>query len=220
VPSEDVNARRREILDAALAIADEQGLGAVTMRAVAARVGLTPMALYPHVGGKDGLLDGIVERLLAELLPALRMSGSAEERLRALARALRGVARRHPSAFPLMLSRPSVTPESLRELDAFYQALLDVGVPPEHVPRVERLLSTFGLGFAASEVSGRFGPGEPRTRRTGRAQLDPAVYPAHTTLTTVLAQEVDWDAEYEADLDDLAFLILHRWSTSEGNQTG
>jgi AcrR family transcriptional regulator len=214
MPAESVNVRRRAILDAALAIADEQGLAAVTMRAVAARVGLTPMALYPHIGGKDGLLDGIVERLLAELLPALQTPGNAEHRLRALARALRAVARRHPSAFTLMLSRPSVTPESVRELDAFYQALLEIGVPPEHVPRVERLLSTFALGFAASEVSGRFGPSDPRA---GRGALDPAVYPAHARLGRLLDRPVDWDAEYDADLDDLAFLIGHRWSTQDGS---
>lgn len=202
--------RRRAILDAALAIADEHGLGAVTMRAVAARVGLTPMALYPHVGGKDGLLDGIVERMLADLLPALQASGSVEDRLRALARALRRVAKRHPSAFSLLLSRPSVTPESLRELDALYQALLDLGVPPGHVPRVERLLSTFTLGFAASEVNGRF---QPRDMRTLRSRLDPDIYPAHAAVGQALEQKVDWDQEYEADLDDLAFLITHRWST-------
>jgi hypothetical protein len=113
-----------------------------------------------------------------------------------------------------MLSRPSVTPESVRELDAFYQALLDIGVPPEHVPRVERLLSTFALGFAASEVNGRFGPGDPRA---GRGMLEPAAYPAHARLGSLLDCPVDWDAEYDADLDDLAFLISHRWSTQDGS---
>ena len=214
MPAEEVNARRREILDAALAIADEQGLDAVTMRAVAARVGLTPMALYPHVGGKDGLLDGIVERLLAELLPMLQASGGAEDRLRSVALAVRGVARRHPSAFSLMLSRPSVTPGSLRELDALYQTLLDAGVPPEHVTRVERLLSTFALGFAVSEVSGRFRPDDVRT---GRGRLDPSHYPAHARLGPLLDRAIDWDAEYEADLDDLTFLIRHRWSTKDSS---
>jgi len=59
--------KRRQILDAALAIADEEGLEAVSMRAVAARVGVSPMALYPHVGSKEALLDGMVGRLLGEL---------------------------------------------------------------------------------------------------------------------------------------------------------
>jgi len=49
------------VLDAALALADESGLGAVTMHAVATRLGVTPMALYRHVGDKAALLDGLVE---------------------------------------------------------------------------------------------------------------------------------------------------------------
>ena len=65
--------RRRQILLAALAIADADGLDAVSMRAVAAKVGVSPMALYPHVGGKEALLDGLAQverpRDLAALPP-------------------------------------------------------------------------------------------------------------------------------------------------------
>jgi hypothetical protein len=53
--------RKQEILNAAVAIADELGLEAVSMRSVADRVGVTPMALYPHVGSKGALLDAMVE---------------------------------------------------------------------------------------------------------------------------------------------------------------
>ena len=59
--------RRQEILDAALGLADEGGLDAVSMRAVAQRVGVTAMALYPHFSGKEALLDGLVGRVLADL---------------------------------------------------------------------------------------------------------------------------------------------------------
>jgi AcrR family transcriptional regulator len=214
VASEDVERKRGEILDAALAIADEHGLAAVTMRAVAARVGLTPMALYPRVGGKDGLLDGILERLLAELLPTLQTPAGPEDRLRGVARAVRDLARRHPAAFTLLFARPSATRDSLRQVDAPYQALLESGIPPEHVPRVERLLSTFVLGYAASEVNGRFGPSGPRSLR---GQLDAGDYPAHAAINAEACAPVDWDAEFEADLDDLEFLIRTRWSTIDGS---
>jgi AcrR family transcriptional regulator len=202
--------KRQQILDAALALADEQGLAAVTMRAVAARVGLTPMALYPHVGDKRGLLDGIVERLIAELMSSLESPGDAPTRLMRLARALREVARRHPGAFQLMLARPTATPESVRELDAYYTALLEVGVRPEHVPRVERLLSTFVLGYALSEINGRFISDNPLPSRVWQ---EPETYPAHHTLLPILRRGVDWDAEYEQDLADMVFLIQHRWSS-------
>lgn len=198
--------RRREILDAAVAIADERGLAALSMRGVAERVGVTPMAIYPHVGNKEALLDGVVDRLLAELLPSVEGEGDWKTRMRRLGRAARDLARAHPGAYPLLLSRPSVTPDAVRVVDAMYQALLDAGVPPEHVPRLERLLSTFVLGYATSEVNGRFTPGtvSPRGRR---AQFAPDEVPAHVRLAKWLDDDISWNAEFEADLDDLVVLI-------------
>jgi AcrR family transcriptional regulator len=151
---------RDQVLDTALALAEDQGLDAVSMREVARRLGVTPMALYRHVGDKQALLDGVVERLLDEL-PAPDPSLPPEERLRAFARALRETARRHPVAFGMLLRRPATTPASLRARERVYVALRDAGVPEDLVPRVERLVSTFMLGFAASEAGGRFGQHSP-----------------------------------------------------------
>jgi AcrR family transcriptional regulator len=200
---------RRRILEAALAIADEGGLSAVTMRAVAQQVGVSPMALYPHVAGKETLLDGMVDVLLAKLLPlvdSLPVDADWWSRLSALARGFRALAIDHPSAFALLLSRPSVTPEAVRATDVVYGAVLEAGVPEADVPRIERLISTFVIGFAASEVNGRFSRGtlDPRSRR---AQLAPAEAPGHYRLAQYLDQPIDWDAEFEADLADLRALI-------------
>jgi AcrR family transcriptional regulator len=204
---------RHKILAAALAVADERGLAAVSMRTVAERVGLSAMSLYPHVASKEALLDGLVDVLLAELLPILdTLPADADwwTRLVAVAQGVRQLAARHPSAFSLLLARPSVTPDAVRATDVIYQALLDAGVPDEHVDRVERLVSTFVLGFAASEVNGRFSKGtlNPRMRR---AQLAPAELPAHYRLAEYLDQPVDWNAEFDADLHDLRAIIdAHR----------
>lgn len=204
-----VNEIRRKILDAALAIADDGGLPAVSMRTIAKRVGVSAMALYPHVSNKEAVLDGMVDLLLAELLPALNGLPTDADwwtRLVALARGVRRVAARHPSAFSLLLARPSVTPDAVRVTNALYQALLDAGVPDADVDRVERMISTFWLGFAASEVNGRFSKGtlNPRARR---AQLAPAEIPAHYRLAEHLDRPVDWEAEFEADLRNLRTLI-------------
>jgi AcrR family transcriptional regulator len=184
------------------------------MRALATRLGVTPMALYPHIGGKDGLLDGLVDRMLAELLPAATQPGEPHERLHGIGRAALALARRHPSAYALLLSRPSVTPDAVRLVDAIYTALLDLGVPPEQVPRVERLVTTFGLGFATSEVNGRFATGtlNPRARR---AQFAPDELPGHTALAAFLDGPSDPDDEYDQDLEDLLFLITQRWGKDQ-----
>lgn len=204
--------RRQAILDAAVALADERGLGAVSMRAVAERVGVTPMALYPHVGSKAELLDGMIGELLGQLSAAgatEQPDGQPPHRLHRLgdfARAARMMARQHPWAATLLFSRPSVAPDSVRAIDLIYEELLDAGVPEPEVPRLERLLSTFILGYAASETGGRFGAGriDPRKRRN---QLPEGALPGHTRLARWLDQQVDWEAEFNADLDDLGRLI-------------
>lgn len=194
---------KQQILDEALALADEHGLGAISMRAVARRLGLSSMALYPYVGTKDDLLDGLVGRLLADLLPEPGASTDWRERLRAVARAARALASAHPGAYPLLMVRPSVTPDALRVVDLVYAALLDAGVPEPEVPRLERMLSTFVLGYATSEVNGRFAAG----RRGAESAHAADALPAHARLSRWLEDEVDWDADFEADLRDLIHLI-------------
>jgi AcrR family transcriptional regulator len=196
--------RRQQILDAALAIADEQGLDAVTMRAVAARIGVTAMALYPHVRSKDDLVDGLVGRLLAELsLPDPAAMGWSD-RLRTIGWSAREVAHRHPAVVPLLFARPAVTPEAVLVVEAVYQALLDAGVPDGEVPRVERMVSTFVLGYAISETAGRFATRDPSLRR---ALLGGTDLPAHRRLGPLLETAWSRDAEFEADMDDLQKLI-------------
>jgi len=197
--------RKEEILDAAVALADLHGLDAVSMRAVADQVGVTPMALYPHIGSKAELLDAMQGRVLGELLP-LEAAAGWRDQLRRLAHASRALARRHPWVGGLMFSRPSVAPDAVRVTDAIYQALLDAGVPAADVPRLERMLSTFVLGYALSETGGRFGPGAQDPRGT-RGQLPDGALPGHTRLTRWLSEPADWDEEFAADLADLELLI-------------
>jgi hypothetical protein len=119
---------------------------------------------------------------------------------------VRELARRHPTTFTLLFDRPAVTPDAVRVVDSIYRALLDAGVPDKDVPRLERLFTTFCLGFALSDVNGRFAAGEvnPRARRAAAA---PGAVPAHDRLAPVLDAELDLDAEYDADLDNLIGLV-------------
>jgi AcrR family transcriptional regulator len=172
--------KQRQIVDEAIALADERGVDGLSMRAVGQRLGLSPMALYPYLRSKDALLDAMVERLLGELLGMAAGGGGWQDRLRAVSGAVRALARRHPGAYPLIVSRPGVTAEVRRLDDLISEILRAAGVPAAEVPRLERLLATLMLGFANSEVSGRFGDG-----------------PAGG----------DWDAEFARDLDDEIHLI-------------
>jgi hypothetical protein len=86
-----------------------------------------------------------------------------------------------------------------------YTALLEAGVPAAEVPRLERMLSTVVIGFAASEAGGRFGSADDP--RGFRGMLPDGTLPGHAQLATALDCPVDWDAEFEADIADLALLI-------------
>ena len=173
-----MSGRRQEILDAAFVIADEQGLDAVSMRAIADRVGVTPMALYRHYGSKSALLDGMVGHLLTALMPEAVSTGPWNERLGLIAHSYRGFAQQHPWAAQLLFSRPAITLDGIRLVEFIHQALREAGIPEHELTRMEHLVTTFVIGFAASEASGRLGPPDP----------------GHT-------------AEFEADLADLVRLI-------------
>jgi AcrR family transcriptional regulator len=149
--------KRRLILDQALALVDERGLAAMSMRAVAERVGLTSMALYPYVGGKDALLDGLVDLLQLELGAAYGTDGGDIDwrgRLRALGRAVRALAHAHPGAFPLLLNRPAAGALAAWLTAALLATVHDAGVPAAQAPRLARMICAFLLGYATGEVTG------------------------------------------------------------------
>jgi AcrR family transcriptional regulator len=199
------SSRQPGILEAALEIAQEQGLEAVSMRSVAQRINLTPMALYGYFRNKDALLDGLIGKIL-EKLPIPDSELHWAKRIEALAIEIRQIAHRYPGVFPLLLSRPSVAPESVKVIEPIYQALIDAGIPPAQVPRMERLISTFVLGFAVSELSGRFSDGS-LTPHDRREQLGPDELPAHFLLSESLDITVDWGNEFKDDLNDIISLI-------------
>jgi AcrR family transcriptional regulator len=126
----------------------------VTMSAIAARLGVTPMALYRHVADKADLMDGIIELLLTEFPSPT--GGAWTDRLDGLADAIRASAQRHPGVFPLLLQRPVRTPRARRVRSAVYSALKEAGINESGIAQTERLVSTAILGFTASEAAGRF----------------------------------------------------------------
>ena len=199
--------RRAEILDAAIALADAEGLAAVTLRAVAQRVGVTAMALYGYFPDKDSLLDAMADQVIGQVVrgpfPAL---AGWRDRLLAGAELARVVAREHPSVIQYAFTKPAQTPRMLRGVEFIYQALLDAGVPHAEIPRLERFVSTFVIGWALSEASGRFAASR-MSRRERRELLGPDEMPAHDKLAAVRDAPTDWDAEFLADFTGILDLI-------------
>ena len=94
------------IIDAAEAVAREQGLPALSMRAVAARLGAAPMALYNHFATKDQLLDALLDRVLHRFEPAPPTADWVAD-LAAFARGHRRLLSEHPWAVATLVTRPS-----------------------------------------------------------------------------------------------------------------
>lgn len=89
---------RHTVVAQALALADREGLEAVTIRRLADQLVVTPMGMYWHVKDRDELLTAMSEQLLAEVIPAGDPERPWHERLRAMIVALLDVLRAHPCA--------------------------------------------------------------------------------------------------------------------------
>lgn len=193
--------RRAQILDAALAVAQDLGIAGLSMRAVAERVGVSVMALYRYVDSKEALLDGLVGRVLAEV--QLPPDGPWQQRLHALGGEVLALARRYPTVVPLLLTRVYVAPEAVAVVDAMYAVLRDAEVPTEQVPRVERLLSTFLLGYSVSAANNAFWGTDPSTPPSVRAAPAPPTHrqqAAPPTATQVCTAELTDDLNNLIDL--------------------
>lgn len=194
--------RRAEILDAALEVAQDVGLAGLSMRAVAERVGVTVMALYRHVSSKEALLDGLVGRVLAEV--QIPSDGPWEQRLHALAGEVLALARRYPTVVPLLLTRVYVAPEAIAVVEAVYAMLSDAGVPTDQVPRVERFISTFLLGYSVSAASNAFWGSAPPILPAASSTAAPVAHPPHPAP---VAASDKWAAELSDDMDSLIDLV-------------
>lgn len=116
---------RDAIVDAALALVDEGGLEALSMRAIGSRLGVQAMSLYHHVPSKAALLDALHERLILSIELG-SFDGEWTDVLRGLAHAYRAVALAHPQSFVLLATRPLATPAAI----AHVVPLLDVLAVP------------------------------------------------------------------------------------------
>jgi AcrR family transcriptional regulator len=149
VASLDVEA----VVDAAVSLADGAGLDAVTVRRVAARLGVTPMALYRYVEGKDDLLDAMADRLYEGLtLPdadAEWWHGLAE-----LARSTRRVLLARPWAAPLF-ARPLRGPHAHALDEALRGALRNAGFSEAETRELHDQLSNMVFALVAPELRGR-----------------------------------------------------------------
>jgi AcrR family transcriptional regulator len=209
---------RERVLTAAVGLADTEGLPAVTMRRLAAALGVEAMSLYYHLPGKDGLLDGLVETVVGEIDVAIAArespGGTADDDWRSALRrrclSAREVMLRHPWAPGLMGSRATIPVGVYAHYEAILAALIGGGFSYHLAHRALHALGSMALGF----VQEPFSP----AAAGGDAGADPAeadlaqLAEALPHLTAMVAAELhaadddvlgwcDSQAEFEFTLD-------------------
>ncbi|WP_330228384.1 TetR/AcrR family transcriptional regulator C-terminal domain-containing protein [Nocardia sp. NBC_00508] len=150
---------RDAVLRAAVRLADEHGLAALSMRKLAQTLGVEAMSLYNHVANKDDLLDGIADLVVAEMaLPEI--GGDWRAALRARAASAHEVLLRHPWATGLIGTRINVGPAMLRYVDATVGCLLAAGFSLPQADRAWNALDSHLYGFTLQELNFPLEPSE------------------------------------------------------------
>ena len=206
---------REQILTAAVAIIDAEGVDALTMRRLGQALDRNPMAIYRHASDKDALLDGVVEHVAAELItprePDSNGNGDWEAVLRRTAHTFRRVALAHPRALPLLLTRPLSGPLALRPLGTLQllEELLELfstaGFDQPGALHAARLFTGFLYGHVLHELQEQIhNPDEiDDLLRLGLHRLPRTQFPRLRSLATALAT---YDGA--AELDEGLTIVL------------
>ena len=140
---------RARVLQAAVALADQIGLEAFSMRGLAQELGVVPMALYKHVANKDELLDGMVDIVFGEMdSPSIGEDWRSALRRRAIS--ARDALKRHPWAIGLMESRHP-GPANLRHHNATMGCLREAGFSFQTAIHAYSVQDAYIYGFALQE---------------------------------------------------------------------
>jgi TetR/AcrR family transcriptional regulator, tetracycline repressor protein len=161
---------RQRVVAEALVVIAEEGAQTLTMRTLAARLGVVPGALYHHVRNKEQLQDLVLDGVLAEIDCHLDPSQPWTEQIKLLAHRLRQVLERHPGVAGILKTRDPLGPHSLALAEAFLAPLQAAGFPDREAGLAFFLVVDYTVGFAVS--SPRTSINEQRVRDTAiRTQL-------------------------------------------------
>jgi AcrR family transcriptional regulator len=144
---------RVRILDCALAMIDRDGLENLSMRRLAAELDVSAMSLYNHVPNKDALLEGVKERLLAEVDLSAAELDDWSEAIREGFKSFRRALLAHPNALPLIESKPLMTPEAFRPVELSLATLRRGGFAPDEALKAHFALVGYTLGHAAFQLA-------------------------------------------------------------------
>lgn len=176
---------RERVLRAAVALADENGIAALTMRKLGEALGVEAMSLYNHVANKDDVLDGMIDVVFGEIgLPDADADWKTAMWQRAIS--IREALSRHRWAIGLMESRTTPGAANLRHHDAVIRTLRSAGFSIELTAHAYSALDSYTYGFAMQEPSLPFDTAQETVGvvQAIMAQFPHGEYPHLTELAT------------------------------------
>jgi AcrR family transcriptional regulator len=198
---------RERVVAEALTVIAEDGAQSLSMRGLAARLGVVPGALYRHVRGKEQLHDLILDAVLGEVDCQVDPAAPWAVQVAALAGRLRAVLESHPGIAVLLKTRDPLSPASLDLAEAFLAPFLAGGLPGREAGLAFRLINDYTVGFALADPTS---PAEQRLRDAAtRDQLHgflrslPASRFPALTAHGVSAWDGDRDQRFSAGLETL-----------------
>jgi AcrR family transcriptional regulator len=216
---------RQRVVTEALAVIAHDGVQALTMRSLAARLGVVPGALYHHVGSKQQLQDLLLDGVLAEVDFHTDPSLAWTQQLKNLAHRLRQVLEAHPGVAAILKTRDPLGPHSLALAEALLAPLQAAGFADRQAGLAFSLLVDYTVGFAVSATPTAVN--EQRVRdpaiRTQLHQFFRTLPPDRFPALVALGQHV-WvdnrDERFTAGLDILLDGLQHTRNSPSKTRSG
>jgi AcrR family transcriptional regulator len=194
---------RARVLDAAIELADRDGVDAVSMRRLGQELGVEAMSLYTHVRSKDDLLDGMADAVV-QRIPIERDGAGWIGALRSLVLGARSVMLRHPWAARVIESRTAPGQATIGYMDAVAATLFDGGFSADLAHHAMHVLGSRVLGFG-QDLYDDNAPTDPDAAAAIARQLA-AAYPSVAAIAFAASHEgglggCDDDVEFAFGLD-------------------
>jgi AcrR family transcriptional regulator len=194
------------VLHAAVALADEEGVSALSMRRLARELGVVPMALYKHVANKDELLDGMIDVVVAEIDPPIE-DADWKTAIRERILSARRMLLRHPWASRVLETRTQPTPMLLAYIDSMIGMLVAGGFSIDLTHHAMHALGSRLMGFT-QELFDDAGETDPEVEAEIMASIAdelPNVYRLYRAVThddaSVVGPGCDDQFEFKFALD-------------------
>jgi AcrR family transcriptional regulator len=183
---------RDRIITTAVAMADRDGFEGVTLRRIAAELGVHVTSLYNHVPTRDAVTDGIIERLIEEAkLPTSPVPW--EEWARSFFTALGTLATTHPGAFTALERRPVQGPRAAASFEVALEAFTRAGLAPADAYGAVKTVSLTSLAVALERGMATRG----EVSETDIENLPPEAFPEIRRVAGIADPEAAWSFSLE-----------------------